>query len=78
MITVSSLIYGQPMPETGQPCALCGQLYAACPFKVSDAFTNWDRLRAPGSGLACPACAHCLARPDLRRGSWVVSPARPA
>jgi len=73
MITVSQLIYGAEMPHTGQPCALCGQPRASEPLRVSDAFTNWDRLRFPGSGLVCPACAWCLRTPELRRGSWIAS-----
>jgi hypothetical protein len=75
MITVSQLIYGQAMPETAQPCALCAQPFADRPLKVSEAFTNWDRLREPGSKLACPACAACLATPKLRWGSWVATTA---
>jgi hypothetical protein len=73
MITVSQLIYGQPMADTGQPCALCAQPLASEPLKVSDAFTNFDRLRFPGSDLVCPACAWCLRTPQLRRGSWIAS-----
>jgi len=76
MITVSQLIYGAEMPPTGHPCALCGQPFASELFKVSDTFTNWDRLRSPASELACPACAACLAMPSLRRGSWVAHDGR--